>query len=126
MRHRKAGRKLGRTWEHRKAMMKNMASSLVIHEKIKTTEYKAKELRKVADRLVAYGLKNTVHARRNAYKILEDRTLVKKLFDEIAPRFNNASGGYTRIFKLAKPRKGDAAPMAIVDWSVDSKEVRKD
>jgi len=60
MRHRKAGRKLGRTWEHRKAMMKNMASSLVIHEKIKTTEYKAKELRKVADRLVAYGLKNTV------------------------------------------------------------------
>lgn len=126
MRHRKAGRKLGRTWEHRKAMMKNMASSLVIHEKIKTTEYKAKELRKVADRLVAYGLKNTVHARRNAYKILEDRTLVKKLFDEIAPRFNNASGGYTRIFKLAKPRKGDAAPMAIVDWSAGSKEVRKD
>ncbi len=126
MRHRKSGRKLGRTWEHRKAMMKNMAASLVIHERIRTTEYKAKELRKVADRLVAYGLKNTVHARRNAYRILEDRSLVKKLFDDIAPRFRSVSGGYTRLFKLAKPRKGDAAPMAIVDWSAASSQAKED
>jgi large subunit ribosomal protein L17 len=101
-------------------MMKNMVSSLVLHERIRTTEQKAKELRKIADRLVSYGLEDTVHARRNAYKILEDRSLVKKLFDDIAPRFSKNSGGYTRLFKMPSLRKGDAAAMVIVDWSAAS------
>jgi len=117
MRHRKAGRKLGRTWEHRKALFRNLACALVDNERIKTTEAKAKELRKLSDRLVNYGLENTVHARRKAYRILEDRTLVKKLFDEIAPRFAERPGGYTRVVKLAKPRSGDSAPMAVVEFS---------
>ncbi len=117
MRHRKAGRKLGRTWEHRKAMFKNMAKSLVEHERIQTTEAKAKELRKVADRLVSMGLEDTVHARRKAFKVLEDRMLVHKLFSDIAPRFTDIPGGYTRIMKHPGSRKGDAAPMAIIEFS---------
>lgn len=117
MRHRKSGRKLGRTWEHRKAMFRNMAKSLVIHERIKTTESKAKEVRKLTDRLVSYGLENSVHSRRKAYRILEDRKLVQKLFEEITPRFKDVSGGYTKIIKTAVPRRGDAAPQAIVEFS---------
>lgn len=117
MRHRQKGRKLGRNWEHRKAMVRNLSRALVEQEQIRTTEPKAKELRRLTDRLVSYGLEDTVHARRKAYRILEDRTLVKKLFDEIAPRFTDRPGGYTRIVKLAEPRKGDAAPMAVVEFS---------
>jgi len=117
MRHRKAGRKLGRTWEHRKAMFKNMTKSLVEHERIQTTEAKAKELRKVADRLVSIGLEDTVHARRKAFRVLEDRTLVHKLFADIAPRFADTPGGYTRLTKAAQPRRGDSAPMAIIEFS---------
>lgn len=120
MRHRKAGRKLGRTWEHRKAMFKNMARSLVEHERIRTTESKAKELRKVADRLVSMGLEDTVHSRRKAFRVLEDRTLVHKLFSEIAPRFTQTPGGYTRIIKAGDPRRGDAAPMAVIEFSKEA------
>ncbi|WP_456324206.1 50S ribosomal protein L17 [Desulfonauticus submarinus] len=117
MRHRKKGRKLNRTWEHRKAMFKNMAQSLVIHERIKTTLPKAKELRRVADKLVTLALRNDLHARRQAFKILENHKLVKKLFDEIGPRFQGIQGGYTRVVKLALPRKGDCARLAIVEFS---------
>ncbi len=117
MRHKKAGRKLGRTWEHRKAMFKNMARSLVEYERIQTTEAKAKELRKVADRLVTMGLEDSVHARRKAFSLLENRSLVHKLFTEIAPRYTETPGGYTRITKAAQPRKGDAASMAIIEFS---------
>lgn len=117
MRHRKAGRKLGRTWEHRKAMFRNLAKSLVEHERISTTEAKAKELRRLTDRLVSYGLEDTLHARRKAYRVLENRSLVKKLFDEIAPRFADVPGGYTRIVKHSAPRRGDNAPRAIVEFS---------
>ncbi len=116
MRHRKIGRKLNRTWEHRKAMFKNMARSLIEHGRIKTTEPKAKELRRLIDRLVKFGLENTVHARRKAYRILENRTLVKKLFEEIAPRYADRPGGYTRVVKLAIPRRGDCAHLAIVEF----------
>jgi large subunit ribosomal protein L17 len=98
-------------------MFKNMAKSLVEHERIQTTEAKAKELRKVADRLVSMGLEDTVHARRKAFKVLEDRTLVHKLFSDIAPRFTDIPGGYTRIMKNPGPRRGDAAPMAIIEFS---------
>ncbi|MDZ7760972.1 MAG: 50S ribosomal protein L17 [Desulfovermiculus sp.] len=117
MRHRKSGRKLGRTWEHRKAMVKNMARSLVEHERIQTTEAKAKELRKMADRLVSMGLEDTVHARRKAYRVLGNRTLVHKLFSDIAPRFSDTPGGYTRLIKTSQPRRGDSAPLAIIEFS---------
>jgi large subunit ribosomal protein L17 len=117
MRHRVKGRKLGKNWEHRKAMVRNLSRALIEREHIQTTEPKAKELRKLSDKLVSYGLEDTVHARRKAFQILEDRTLVKKLFDEIAPRFTDRPGGYTRIIKLAQRRKGDAAPMAVVEFT---------
>lgn len=117
MRHNKAGRKLGRTWEHRKAMYRNMARSLIEHEQIRTTEAKAREVRKVAEKLIGFGLDNSVHSRRMAFKVLENRTLVKKLFDDLAPRFANIAGGYTRIVKLGEPRRGDNAPLAIIEFT---------
>ena len=122
MRHKKAGKKLGRTWEHRKAMYRNMAKSLVEHERIRTTEIKAKEIRKLAEKLIGFGLENTVHSRRMAFKVLENRTLVKKLFDELAPRFADIPGGYTRITKLSHPRRGDNAPLAMVEFTVQRAE----
>lgn len=114
MRHRRAGRKLNRTWEHRKAMFRNMAKSLLTYEQIRTTEAKAKELRKLSDRLISYGLEDSLHARRKAFRILESRVLVQKLFDDIAPRFKDRPGGYTRLLKLSEPRKGDAAKQVLV------------
>lgn len=122
MRHKKRERKLGRTWEHRKAMLKNLAKALVEQERIQTTEAKAKELRRVADKLVGYGLQDTVHARRNAFKLLENKTLVKKLFDEIAPRFQEVPGGYTRVVKSPYARKGDGTTMAIIEFSRQASE----
>ncbi|MDL1965600.1 MAG: 50S ribosomal protein L17 [Candidatus Desulfofervidus auxilii] len=126
MRHRKKGRKLNRTWEHRKAMFKNMARSLVEYERIRTTLPKAKELRRLTDKLIRFGLENTVHARRKAFRILEDRTLVKKLFDQIAPRYKNRPGGFTRVVKLAFPRRGDCAEMAIVEFVQDELKVKEE
>ena len=114
MRHRRSGRKLNRTWEHRKAMFRNMAKSLLTYEQIRTTEAKAKELRKLSDRLISYGLEDSLHARRKAFRILESRVLVQKLFDDIAPRFKDRPGGYTRLLKLSEPRKGDAAKQVLV------------
>lgn len=122
MRHRKSGRKLNRTWEHRKAMFRNMARSLITHERIKTTVPKAKELSKLADRLVTLALRGDLHARRQAYKILENHRLVKKLFDEIGPRFQGVKGGFTRVVKFAVPRLGDAAPMAVIEFSRAAEE----
>ena len=117
MRHRKSGRKLGRTWEHRKAMMKNMARSLVEHERIRTTEAKAKELRVLADKLVTMALTDTIHARRQAYAILGSHHSVKKLFDVIGPRFASINGGFTRVVKFGEPRVGDSAPMALIEFT---------
>jgi len=122
MRHRKSGRKLNRSWEHRKAMFKNMAGSLVTHESIQTTEARAKELRKVMDRLVTLALRNDLHARRQAYKILAKHSLVKRLFDEIGPRFAGIPGGYTRVVKLGLPRLGDCASMAVIEFTRKSGE----
>lgn len=118
MRHRKQGRKLGRTWEHRKALFINMAKALLINGRIKTTVAKAKELRGVADGLITLAIKNDLHARRQAFRILGDHQLVKKLFDEIGPRFaDSPTGGYTRVVKLATPRPGDAAPLAYIEFT---------
>ncbi len=117
MRHNKSGKVLGRTWEHRKAMFRNMAKSLVTYGRIRTTETKAKELRKVADNLVTLALRNDLHAKRQAYKVLGSHTLVKKLFDDYGPCFSGLQGGYTRVVKLALPRKGDCAPMAVIEFT---------
>lgn len=117
MRHRNSGRKLGRTWEHRKALMKNMARSLVEHERIRTTEAKAKELRILADKLVTMALEDTLHARRQAYSILGSHHSVQKLFSEIGPRFKEIPGGYTRVVKFGIPRVGDSAPMAMIEFT---------
>lgn len=118
MRHNKAGRKLNRSSSHRKAMFRNMAKALVTYERIRTTEPRAKELSKIVDRLVTLALKNDLPARRQAYKVLGNHGLVKRLFDEIGPRFVGVKGGFTRVVKLGLPRSGDAAPMAIIELTV--------
>ena len=115
MRHNKSGRKLGRTAAHRKAMLRNMARSLLIHERIRTTEHKAKELRGVVENLVTLAQTDSVHARRMAYKVLENHQLVARLFNEIGPRFQGQPGGYTRVVKMGLPRAGDCAPMAVIE-----------
>ena len=117
MRHSNSGRKLSRTPAHRKALLNNLAKALLIHGKIRTTEIKAKELRRVVEPLITLAKRNDLHARRQAYRVLNDHALVKRLFDEIGPVFAGVPGGYTRILKLAMPRKGDNAPMAIIELS---------
>ncbi|MEM1202100.1 MAG: 50S ribosomal protein L17 [Acidobacteriota bacterium] len=114
MRHAVRGRKLGRTTAHRTAMFRNQLASLVEHERIVTTLPKAKELRPIFEKCITKGKKNTVHARRLVRRWLPDRAHVKKLFDDIAPRFADRPGGYTRVIKLG-PRKGDGAEMAIIE-----------
>ena len=113
MRHRKSGRKLGRNSSHRKAMFRNMATSLVEHETIKTTVPKAKELRRVVEPLITLAKVDGVANRRLAFDRLRDKAAVGKLFTDLGPRFKDRPGGYLRILKTG-PRPGDAAPMAIV------------
>lgn len=115
MRHRKSGRKLNRNSSHRKAMFRNMAASLVEHESIKTTVPKAKELRKVIEPMVTSAKQDNVAKRRQAFDRLRDKAAVGKLFTEIAPRFVDRPGGYTRILKCGM-RPGDNAPMAIIEF----------
>jgi len=113
MRHRKSGRKLGRTSSHRQAMFRNMAASLLRHEQIRTTVPKAKELRRVVEPLITLAKEDGVANRRLAFNRLRDKEAVGKLFSDLGPRFKSRPGGYLRILKLG-PRPGDAAPMAIV------------
>jgi len=115
MRHRKSGRKLNRSNTHRAAMFKNMARALLTYEQIRTTEAKAKELRRIVDKLITLALRNDLHTRRQAYKVLGSHQMVQRLFDEIGPRYEGGKGGYTRIIKLSQPRKGDCAPMVIIE-----------
>ena len=114
MRHKVEGRKFGREKAHRNAMMRNLVISLMQSERIKTTLAKAKEARRLAERVITYGKKDSVHHRRLAFKVLKNRTLVKKVFDEIAPRFADRKGGYTRVLKMGY-RRGDGAPMALLE-----------
>jgi large subunit ribosomal protein L17 len=114
MRHLKAGRKLSRTSSHRKALFRNLAAALFHHESIKTTNPKALELRRVADRLISLAKSNSAHAVRLAFATLRDKEAVKKLFSDIGTRYTAINGGYTRVLKLG-PRKGDAAPMALIE-----------
>ena len=114
MRHGHRGRKLGRTTAHRWALFRNQLQSLVKHERITTTLPKAKELRPLFEKAITQGKRGTLHARRRVRRWIPDRHLVQKLFDDIAPRFADRNGGYTRILKLG-PRKGDGAEMAIIE-----------
>ena len=114
MRHRVAGRKLSRHTQHRELMFRNMLVSLLQYERIKTTLAKGKELRSWADKIISLGKQGTLHARRRAFALLRDKGIVKKLFDEIAPRFKDREGGYTRVYKLGW-RQGDGAPLSLVE-----------
>lgn len=114
MRHRKKGRNLSRSPSHRRALLRNMATSLFRHERIRTTTARAKELRPYAERLVTLARRGDLHARRLAARRIADREILGKLFDDIGPRYADRPGGYTRILKLG-PRKGDAADMALIE-----------
>src|SRR5512143_1923256 len=114
MRHLNAGRKLNRSSSHRRALLRNLVTSLLQHEHLQTTDAKAKEMRRWVDRMITLGKRNTVHARRQAAAFVRGRDIVKKLFDDIAPRFADRPGGYTRITKLGS-RHGDAAPVSLIE-----------
>ncbi len=113
MRHQKDHRKLGRSPSHRRAMLRNMVTSLLETEEIRTTDAKAKEVRRVAERMITFGKKGTLHARREALKTLRTQLSMDKVFDSLAKRFRDRPGGYTRIMKLGR-RAGDNAPMSII------------
>ena len=119
MRHRKSGRKLSRTSSHRKAMMRNMVTSLLEYERIETTDAKAKELRGLADRMITLGKRGDLHARRQALSVIRSKSVTAKLFDELAERFRDRPGGYTRVIKLGN-RVGDAAPVSIIELVEES------
>ena len=121
MRHQKKTIKLGRTAEHRKALLANQVCSLIEHQRIKTTLAKAKAVRPLAERMVTLGKNGSIHARRTALATLRQKNAVKKLFDDIAPKSAERNGGYTRIVKLGQ-RMSDSAPMAFIEW-VDMAEV---
>jgi large subunit ribosomal protein L17 len=123
MRHRRSGRKLNRTAEHRKALFANMAAALIKHEQITTTLPKAKDLRRVTERLITLAKRGDLHARRLAISRLRDEKIVAKLFDTIGPRYKTREGGYTRVLK-AGFRYGDSAPIAVIEL-VDRDESAK-
>jgi large subunit ribosomal protein L17 len=114
MRHCKAGVKLNRTTSHRQAMFKNMVTSLFKHDRIRTTDVKAKELRRWADHIITLAKRGDLHARRQVLAILQEKGVVHKLFEEAGKRFGSISGGYTRIIKIGR-RPGDAAPVSIIE-----------
>ncbi|MGA7277116.1 MAG: 50S ribosomal protein L17 [Desulfocapsaceae bacterium] len=114
MRHGKSGRKLGRTSSHRQAMFRNMVTSLFEHERIVTTEQKAKEIRPIAEKMITLAKRGDLHARRQALDYIRRKDVVAKLFDEIQSQFSDRQGGYTRIIKTGT-RRGDAAAMAIIE-----------
>jgi large subunit ribosomal protein L17 len=114
MRKVKSARKLGRTTAHRKATLSNLSTQLLLHKRIETTEAKAKETRKVVEKIITKARKGTVHAQREIFRDLRDKEAVRALFEEIVARIGDRNGGYTRIVKLA-PRFGDAAKMAVIE-----------
>ena len=116
MRHRYAGRKLGRTTSHRIAMTRNMANSLIEHERIVTTIQKAKTVKPFVEKLVTLSKNPTQHNRRRAFSKLRDKEMTQKLFDVLGPRFQERPGGYCRILKLSKPRLGDNGERAILEF----------
>ncbi len=116
MRHRKRTFKIGRTSAHRRALLANQVCSLISHSKIVTTVTKAKETKRIADKVVTLAKTNTLHCRRRAISILRNVSAVKILFDEIGPKFNNRNGGYTSMFRFGR-RSGDSAEMCLLKWT---------
>lgn len=114
MRHNKAGRRLGRTTSHRIAMFRNMVTSLLNHERVVTTDAKAKEIRSIAEKMITLGKRGDLHAMRQAAAYIREKSVVTKLFSTIAPRYQERQGGYTRIIKLGQ-RLGDAAPLSVIE-----------
>ena len=114
MRHRIAGRKLSRPTAHRMSMLRTAVTDLLRHETLRTTDAKAREIRRMAEKVITRGKTNTLHSRRLAAAVLRDKKVLSKLFDELGERYEDRPGGYTRIVKLGS-RKGDAAPMAIIE-----------
>ena len=115
MRHNKIGRKLGRKTAHRKALMSNLASALITNKRIKTTDAKAKELRKYIEPLITFAKKGDLHSRRQVLKKIRHKSIVRELFDNIGPTFSNRNGGYTRIIKLGF-RDNDCAPISMIEF----------
>ena len=115
MRHHRAGRKLGRDSAHRKALYSNLAGSLIVHGRVKTTVAKAKAVRPIAEKMITLGRRGDLHARRQALAYLRSQEVVHQLFADVAPRFTDRPGGYTRIVKIG-PRSGDSAPMAYLEF----------
>jgi len=114
MRHGKSGRRLGRTTSHREAMFRNLVTSFLTHEKITTTDAKAKEIRSVAEKMITLGKRGDLHSLRQAASYIREKSIVTKLFTTIAPRYKDRPGGYTRIVKLGI-RQGDAAPVSLIE-----------
>ena len=114
MRHKNQRGKLNRTSAHRKAMLRNMVTSLLEHEKIETTDAKAKVLRRIADQMITLGKRGTLHARRQALSVIRDESVTSKVFSALAERYRGRAGGYTRLIKT-RVRVGDAASMSIVE-----------
>jgi len=114
MRHSKTGRRLGRKTSHREAMFRNMVTSLLAHEKITTTDAKAKEIRVFAEKMITLGKRGDLHAMRQAAAFIREKSVVAKLFSTIAPRYKDRPGGYTRIIKLGI-RQGDTAPVSLIE-----------
>ncbi len=123
MRHLNQGRKLNRTSAHRKALFRNLVLALIRSGRIRTTDAKAKELRRYADRMVTLGKQGDLAARRRAFSFIQSRDAVKKLFDEIAPRFKDRPGGYTRVVKYGF-RRGDAADLSIIEFTGGEQEAK--
>ena len=124
MRHRKSGRKLGVTTKHRKAMFRNMATDLLRNGKINTTDTRAKEIRRVVEKLVTLGKNGSLHARRKALSYIRDRAVVEKLFSELAQRYMERPGGYTRIVKLGY-RRGDNAPISLIELVTEEYKAKR-
>lgn len=124
MRHRKAGKKLGRTSSHRRAMLRNMVTSLFKFEQLETTDAKARELRPVAEKMIGLAKRGDLHARRQALGFMQDKTVTHKLFEEIKDRFIERQGGYVRIVKKGF-RKGDGAPVSVIQLLPDEKGKKK-
>ena len=124
MRHNHAGRRLGRKTSHREAMFRNMVTSLLTHEKITTTDAKAKEIRSVAEKMITLGKRGDLHAQRQAAAYIREKSVVTKLFSAIAPRYKDRPGGYTRIVKLGI-RQGDTAPISLIELVEEELKVKK-
>jgi large subunit ribosomal protein L17 len=123
MQHKKTNRKLGMKTAHRMSMLRNMATSIVVHERIRTTDTRAKEVRRVLEKMITFAKRGDLNARRQAARFIRGNDVLKKLFTEIGPRFQQREGGYTRIIKIGN-RHGDNAPMVIIEL-VEGGEVKK-